>query len=118
MNDDCRPDQRLPKKEILRKRDAFQNILENGKRWYGQYLRFFFLVSDRRQVGFVVPRRVGKAVVRNRIKRLMREAYRKRRQQIGLYQIIIIAKNTMNNIHLKNIEKDIDQFINILGDET
>ncbi len=110
------PDQRLPKSEIIRKRKDFKETLQDGKRWSGRYLSIFYKESDVRQVAFSVPRRVGKAVKRNRIKRLMREVYRRHKYEIGRLKLILVAKNSAVNANFLEIEKEIEKFIQTKAD--
>lgn len=111
MNEEIRPDQRLPKKEIIRKKEDFRNVIQNGQRWRGKYLKYFFEDAERRQVGFTVPKRLGKAVHRNRMKRLMREVYRRHRQEIGFYRIVIMAKEETRSVSFYELERDFEQFL-------
>ncbi len=82
----------LPKAGILRGHDAFQKIMKNPDVFSGKYLKAFAdisrtglndsskspLFTSRVKVGFIVAKKkVKRAVQRNRIKRLMREDYRK-----------------------------------------
>lgn len=89
----CNPDSldcRLPKNEIIRGRDDFRRILQKGSQIKGSALRFFIMHAARRQVGFLVPKRIIKtAVERNRIKRWLREIYRCNKQTLPPSQIII-----------------------------
>lgn len=56
-----------------------REIMRTGRRFSGRYLRVRFLISDdtMRQFCIRVPKRIGNAVLRNRIKRLIREELRK-----------------------------------------
>ena len=89
----CNPDSldcRLPKYEIIRGRDDFKRILKKGSQVNGSALRFFMVPALRRQVGFIVPKRIIKtAVERNRIKRWLREIYRCNKQLFAPCQLII-----------------------------
>ncbi|MBN1781788.1 ribonuclease P protein component [bacterium] len=103
-------DFRLPKKEILRRSSDFRDVLENGTRWDGKIIRCFYKKADEKKIGFVVPKRLGKAVFRNRIKRLMREVYRHHRLAVGNFWILIMAKKSAEPIRFQEMESDFLRF--------
>ena len=65
----------------LRRRRDFDRLFESGKRYYDKLLVTVVRLrpeSDQARVAFIVGRKVDKrAVVRNRIKRRLREAWRR-----------------------------------------
>ena len=115
MNKVSPHDQRLPKKEIIRKRDDFRRLFYNGKRCRGKHLQFYYEEGNGRRIGFTVPKRFGKAVRRNRMKRWMREVYRKHRHEIGDYWIVMMAKPDAGPIKLKDVEENLLRFLEELG---
>ncbi|MEO6119170.1 MAG: ribonuclease P protein component [Terriglobales bacterium] len=65
----------------LLKHADFQRVYEQGRRQFSANMTFFYLLSAdlapfRAHVGFTVGRVLGPAVVRNRIRRRMRDAVR------------------------------------------
>jgi ribonuclease P protein component len=80
----------------LRDRADFNTVRERGRRWRGDLL---ILNAMQRapegpsRFGFVVSRRVGKAVVRNRVKRRLRTVIRRHLDELVRgYDIILIAR--------------------------
>lgn len=74
----------LPKQHRLTRSRDFTRVRRRG-RSSGSPLAALYVLSVRSpdvRVGFSVSKRVGKAVVRNRVKRLMREAVRHELAQI------------------------------------
>lgn len=67
--------------ERLRRRDEFRRCYRHGSKISGRWMVLHWLTaspgSRTARVGFTVSRRVGKAVVRNRVKRRLREAWRR-----------------------------------------
>ncbi|MBN2707095.1 MAG: ribonuclease P protein component [Deltaproteobacteria bacterium] len=70
--------QDFPKKERLRKRKDFLEIFDQGQRRHSSHFILFYRESglDQARLGITASRKVGNAVVRNRLKRLIREYYR------------------------------------------
>ena len=60
----------------IKKKKEFSKILRAGKRAHAESLTIVFLPSDRLKFAVCVGKKYGKSVVRNRIKRLLREAFR------------------------------------------
>lgn len=68
----------LPRSHRLSGRIAFRRVFDNGMRANRGPLAAYFLANDlpHPRLGLTVPRQVGSAARRNRIKRLLREAFR------------------------------------------
>jgi ribonuclease P protein component len=65
----------------LRKRREFEECYASGVRVSGRLLQVFVRSSaDPPRIGISVPRRVGGAVTRNRLRRRVRELFRRNRQ--------------------------------------
>ncbi len=68
---------RLPKKCILRDKNQFQEVYRHGRSYANRYMVLYVFPADAsRKVGFAAGKKLGNAVIRNRVKRMMRESYR------------------------------------------
>jgi ribonuclease P protein component len=75
----------FPKHFRLLRRAEFRRVYEEGQRRSASLCTVFLLSNGLAQsrLGITVPARVGKAVLRNRIKRRLREIFRINRQAIA-----------------------------------
>lgn len=69
---------KLSKRNILKKNSSFQTVYRVGKSYANRMMVLYVLPQgdNSRKAGFAAGKRLGNAVVRNRVKRLMREIYR------------------------------------------
>lgn len=71
---------RLPRSSILRGKDSFDVLFKNGIRIAGEQIDIRYIAHEAPEkkilTAFVVGKKMGNAVERNRCKRLLREAYR------------------------------------------
>jgi ribonuclease P protein component len=107
----------LPRKKILRGRDLFLRLKAEGRRKAGPCLVCNFLdLPGRDQVAFIIPKRCGPAVVRNRIRRRLKEAFRQCRHRIQPDKLIIwISRAPAAKASYAELEAEVHQLLDKSG---
>jgi ribonuclease P protein component len=101
------------------RRADFVRASQRGRKLVTRY--FLVLVHDRgdggrTRLGVTVTRKVGKAVRRNRIKRLVREWFQHSGQELGPCDLNVIAKQSIpEGIGLQQVEKDLNRALAVGG---
>jgi len=69
---------KLSKQGMLHKNKKFQAVYKSGRSYANHMLVLYVLPNNDnvRRIGFAAGKKLGGAVVRNRVKRLLRESYR------------------------------------------
>lgn len=76
----------------LKKRKDFSKIMKTGKRAFSGSLTVVYLPSNQLRMAVCVGKKYGKSVVRNRIKRLLREAFRTQIKEDVKFSFLLIPK--------------------------
>lgn len=77
----------------LKKQAELQNVFKNGKRVFSASLTLLYLPAKQTSFAVSVGKKHGKSVQRNRIKRLVREAFRLNYNKItGKYAVVLLPK--------------------------
>ena len=105
---------------LLQSRD-FKRVLESGERWSSQSFAIFLSTQQPRsqpagipwpKLGVTVSKRVGNAVVRNRIKRRVREWFRHNRQGLPAEKdVVVIARPAAKGLSGSDIAAALDQLM-------
>jgi len=114
-SDPGKADQRFPKSRRLRRRSEFQKVYKQGVRAAGPLFSVFLLPRAEQapgRVGLTVSRKVGKAVVRNRVKRWFREAIRQHWDWApdGAW-IVFHARNEARDSSYQQIEAELERLL-------
>ena len=96
---------------IIKKNYEFKNLFSKGKFYYGEYVHMYIKKNNLsyNKFGIAISKKQGKAVKRNRIKRLIRESYKNIENKIekGISIIVVINKNKeIKEITYKDIENN------------
>lgn len=96
---------------VLRKKKDFSSLYKRGKSVGERYVVLFYrkngLAYSRR--AFLASKKVGKSVVRNRARRLMKESYRALEDQLPTgYDMIFIARHTISDQKCADVKKSME----------
>ena len=102
----------MKKTKMLKKNYEFKDVLNRGKYYSGKYI-IIYIKKNRKNInllGIAISSKLGKAVKRNYLKRLIRENYRKIENRIktGYSMVFLWKKNQeIDQANYKDVEKDI-----------
>jgi ribonuclease P protein component len=104
--------QRFPKTARLRKRAEFLRLAHIGAKV--QSTNFIFIISPNgraeNRLGVTVSAKVGNSVVRNRVKRHVREYFRRHRAELpAASDIVIIARNSAAGLEGNRITGELER---------
>ena len=98
----------LPRSRILKKKKDFQAVYSRGKSYANRFLVLYVFRSKGFQgkVGFAAGKKLGNAVKRNRIKRLLRESYRMHQSEIeeGV-SLLLVGRKAALAVKCQELEK-------------
>ena len=101
----------FPKTARLRQRAEFARVFDGGRRIASPAMALHWMPAPQPRLGIAVSRKVDpNAVGRNRMKRVLRDAFRALRSQLVSADFIIVARSpaaTLDNAALRTVFKQL-----------
>ena len=104
----------MKKTKMLKKNYEFKNVFNRGKYYSGKYIAIFIRKNNKNInfLGIAISSKLGKAVKRNYVKRIIRENYKQiEKQKKTGYDIVFIWKKQqeIRQACYQFVEKDIEK---------
>jgi len=114
-----RRDERFPKANRIRWRGEFNYLQRVGRRRAGNL--FVVIAAPARhnisRLGITASRKVGGAVVRNRIKRLVREFFRRSKDQIRpARDLVVIVRPNLTSTTYADVAQELSRILQLPAD--
>jgi len=105
--------QPFPKARRLCRRSEFQRAYEQGRKVHGRFMTLFAVPNslDSTRLGVAATKRIGRAVVRNRAKRRVREMFRLTPVPPGLDLVVVVRRDVVDAPWMEVL----DEFRALLG---
>ncbi len=108
----------MEKRYRLRDNEQFRRVRKEGRSWSHPLLVLCALPNDLdySRFGFSASKRVGKAVARNRAKRLLREAARLRQGLISPGQdVVFVARQRITQADFQEVDRAVEELLRQAG---
>ena len=100
----------MAKVETLKKAKEFKKVFDKGRSIADKNVVIYYLpcFNCEARIGFIVSKKNGNAVCRNRLKRLLKEVFRLNMDKIeNNYDLIVIPRLPINKKNFSEIERSI-----------
>jgi ribonuclease P protein component len=104
---------RFSKAARLRHRQDFLRAQAQGKRLHTRHFGVTLapMAEGHPRLGLVATRRLGKAVQRNRVKRLLREFFRRHQTGLPAFDLVIMAKKGASALGYHQVEEELGRLL-------
>ncbi|WP_353094607.1 ribonuclease P protein component [Tissierella praeacuta] len=102
----------------LRSNIEFRKVYSSGKNYWNRNLVLYMRKNSvgNTRVGYSITKKIGNSVVRNKIRRRMKEIYRLNFDKIkGNYDLIFIPKKNVVDISYKELESAMLHILKLAG---
>ncbi len=103
------PSESFPPEVRIVRSSEYRSLYKAGKKIHSDSFILFWRENGKghHRLGLTVSRKVGNAVIRNRVKRLFREIFRKARHEIpGHFDLLVNAKSGCGNMDYLDAERE------------
>jgi ribonuclease P protein component len=106
-----------PSFDMLRGSPEIKRVLASGRRTTGSRVVLYVVPEGSSlRAGFACPRSIGGAVVRNRARRLMKEAWRASASRVREgYEVMIVARPEIRGAKLAEVAADLELVLAAAG---
>ena len=104
----------FPQQFRIKKGSEIKIFFDTGQRIVSHsfFISYLEKEQDGRRFGFIVGKKIGSAVIRTKLKRRLREIVRQYQHQINKrYDMIFVAKSQIKTKSMKELEKELVEFI-------
>ncbi|MBU4447040.1 MAG: ribonuclease P protein component [Proteobacteria bacterium] len=104
---------RFTKAARLRHRQEFLRAQAQGKRFHTRHFGVTLapMAEGHPRLGLVATRRMGKAVQRNRVKRLLREFFRRHQTGLPAFDLVFMAKKGASALGYHQVEEELGRLL-------
>ena len=100
----------MKKEQRLTQESQYTRLFSHGKSWANELLIMKALPNEleRSRFGFSVSKRTGKSVIRNRVKRLLRECARLTPCKLG-WDIVFVARSATSEANYHQLKRAVEE---------
>jgi ribonuclease P protein component len=99
--------------DMIKKDKKFKYIYTNGKSFANKKLVMYYIKNneEKLQIGISISKKVGKAVVRNRLRRLIKENIRLSENIKNGYSIIFLARVGADDLNFDTMKSSMNHIL-------
>ena len=87
--------------------EEFSSVYKLSKKWHCEGVIIFYLSDHEKKIAVIASKKVGKAVIRNKSKRILRALFEKFEINLQSGKYILIAKNEITELPFSRLEKNL-----------